>query len=196
MTIQARVETIQLLHLWGAWFPLKWQGLSSWLSAFIYPLHFRSAFCTGSQHSPYGNKTHAHAKWECLPLLVLVSNMIYLFQWQGPVVKDIVRPELRVQRVGGSASRVTCAKGAEGEWSPKGLVGSAWITQIIASTLYCDNGDRDENYISQRSLCNLFFRIPLLMTEIKVCGDTCQDLNRGLIPSLWYLWEISKVLER
>ena len=98
-----------------------------WQSAFIYPLHFRSAFLTGSQHSPYGNKIHPHVKWECLPSLVFVSNMIYLFQWQGPMVKDVARPEVREQGKDWSDSLVTQAKAAEGERGPRGLVGSAWI---------------------------------------------------------------------
>lgn len=32
------------------------------------------------------------------------------------------------------------------------------------------------------------------MTEMKICADTRQNLDRGLIPSLWCLWGIRKVL--
>lgn len=59
------------------------------------------------------------------------------------MVKDVVRPELCEQKKDWSDSQVTQAKGAEGERRPKGLVGSAWIIQIIASTLCFDNGDLD-----------------------------------------------------
>lgn len=34
----------------------------------------------------------------CLSLLLFVSNMIYLFRWQGPLLKDVVRPELCKQK--------------------------------------------------------------------------------------------------
>lgn len=122
-------------------FLLKWQGLSSWLSAFIFPFHFKSAFCTSSQYSPFGNKTHPHVKRESLPLLVFVSDMMYLFRRQGPVVKDGVRSELREQRKDCSDSLVTHARGAGGERSPDGPVGSAWIIRIIVSTFYFDSGD-------------------------------------------------------
>lgn len=59
------------------------------------------------------------------------------------MVKDIVRPGLYEQRKDWSDSLVTQAKVTEGERGPKGLVGSAWIIQIIASTLYPGNGDLD-----------------------------------------------------
>lgn len=39
-----------------------------------------------------------HLRQGCLSLLLFVSSVIYLFQWQGPMLKDVVRPKLRKQK--------------------------------------------------------------------------------------------------